>query len=111
MAETFAPLTQGATQTWRLQHTCIGWPVDVKNPPKKLNVDTKATILLTNSDADPSTSLAWATGMLEEIKNRVLVTRKGDGHTSLVLGGETAEIIGKYLISGEAPEDGLFTAS
>lgn len=111
MAETFAPLTQGASQTWGLQHTCLGWPVEVKNPPKKLDVDTEATVLMVNSDADPSTSYAWATGMLGEIRNKVLVTRVGDGHTSLVLGGETAGIIAEYLISGVAPEEGLVTTS
>jgi pimeloyl-ACP methyl ester carboxylesterase len=111
MAETFAPITQGATQTWRLQHSCLGWPVDVKNPPKKLDVDTEATILMVNSDADPSTPYSWATAMLEEIRNKVLVTRKGDGHTSLILGGEAAECIAEYLITGVAPRDGLLTIS
>lgn len=111
MAQAYSPLTRGASQMWNLQHSCIGWPVPVKNPPKKLDIKTETTVLLTNADADPSTGYPWALGMLEEIDNVVLVTRKGDGHTSLPLGVETTQIIGEYLITGQAPEQGLITSS
>lgn len=92
---------------WTLQHACLDWPVSTVNPPRKLDVKTDATILLTQSTADPSTGLPWALGMLEEIENKVLVLRKGDGHTSLALGGKTAEVIVDYLITGTAPEPSL----
>lgn len=112
MLEQSYPLTQGASQSWTIQHACLGWPIPVQNPPKKVNVDTgDVTILMVESDADPSTAFPWAVGMLEEIKNKSFVMRKGDGHTSLALGGETAEIIMNYLVTGEAPEDGLITTS
>jgi len=107
MAKEYAPLTQGASQMWQLQHACLGWPAKIQNPPKKLDVNTNTTILLTQSTSDPSTGLPWALGILEEIKNKVLVLRKGDGHTSLPLGGKTAETIVKYLITGKAPSPGL----
>lgn len=83
----------------------------MKNPPAKLDVDTEATVLLVQSTADPSTGLPWALGMLEEVRNKVLVLREGDGHTSLGLGGETAEVIVEYLVSGEAPGEGLVLSS
>ena len=107
MAKEYAPLTQGASQMWQLQHACLGWPAKIQNPPKKLDVNTNTTILVTQSTSDPSTGLPWALGILEEIKNKVLVLRKGDGHTSLPLGGKTAETIVKYLITGKAPSPGL----
>lgn len=111
MAENMAPLTQGASQTWTLLHACQGWPVPVKNPPKKLDIDTKTTILVTNSDADPSTGYPWALGFLEEVRNKVFVTRKGDGHTSFTLGGETTKLQIEYLLTGKLPENGLVTTS
>ncbi|KAF1365562.1 hypothetical protein EJ07DRAFT_151047 [Lizonia empirigonia] len=107
MAREYAPLTQGASQMWTLQHACLGWPVKTVNPPKKLDIKTHTIILLTQSTADPSTGLPWALGMMEEIDNKVLVLRNGDGHTSLPLGGETAEVIVEYLVTGKAPGPGL----
>ncbi|OAG06449.1 alpha/beta-hydrolase [Paraphaeosphaeria sporulosa] len=106
MFSTFHPLSQGTGQSTSLLHSCVGWPYATRNPPKKLHVDTEATILMVNSDADPSTAYPWAVGMLEEIKNKVFVTRHGDGHTSFFTGGETASTIVRYLL-GEAPVNGL----
>jgi pimeloyl-ACP methyl ester carboxylesterase len=106
IGEFFAPLTKGASQTWTLQASCIGWPAPLANPPKKLNVQTQAPILMVNSIRDPSTSYAWAVGMLEEIENGVLLTRNGDGHTSWSLGGATADIINHFLITAELPVAG-----
>lgn len=111
MATTYSPLTRGASQMWTWQHACIGWPVPVKNPPKKLNVHTDATILMTQSTADPETPLPWAIGMLEELHNSVLVLREGFGHTSFPLLGETAGVIVQYLVTGVAPEAGLVLQS
>ncbi|KAJ4994025.1 TAP domain protein [Stagonosporopsis vannaccii] len=111
MAKGYAPLTEGATQQWTLQHGRLGWPVKTLNSPEKLNVKTKTPILLTQSTADPSTGLPWALGMLEEIKNKVLVLRKGDGHTSLPLGGKTADTIVEYLVTGKPPSSGLLLDS
>jgi hypothetical protein len=94
-----------------LQHACLGWPAKFQNPPKKLHIKTNTTISLTQSISDPSTAFPWALGILVEIKNKVLVIRKGDGHINPPLGGETAEKIVKYLISGKAPSAGLMLDS
>jgi pimeloyl-ACP methyl ester carboxylesterase len=108
MGEIYTPLTRGWSQSYQVQHQCIEWPVAVVNPPKKLDIKSKTTIVLVNSETDPETGYPWAVGMLEEIENAVLVTRKGAGHTSFPLGGETAEVTGEYLITGKAPKEGLF---
>lgn len=109
--DTYKMPSHGASETTFNQHSCIGWPIASRNPPQKLHVDTKATILMVNSDKDPSTPYPWAVGMLEEIRNKAFVTRVGDGHTSLLTGGETTDVIVKYLISGVAPKDGLILES
>lgn len=111
IANLYAPFTRGASQIWTSQQACIGWPAKVQNPPKKLDVKTEATVLFTQSTSDPSTGLPWALGMLEEVENKVLVLREGDGHTSFPLGGKTAEVIVEYLITGKAPENGLLLDS
>jgi pimeloyl-ACP methyl ester carboxylesterase len=111
MAREYAPLTYGTSQTWYLQHACLGWPFQAVNPPSRLDIKTSTTILMTQSTRDPTTGLPWALGMLEEIENKVLVFRDGDGHTSLPLAGETAATIIKYLVTGKAPEEGLVLGS
>lgn len=111
MFNALKPLNQGACQSTALLHNCVGWPIAPRNPPQKLDVRSKTTILTVNSDADPSTAYPWAVGMLEEIRNKAFVTRIGDGHTSLLTGGETAGVIAEYLLSGVAPEDGLVLES
>ncbi|RAQ99416.1 tap domain-containing protein [Stemphylium lycopersici] len=111
MATAYTPLVRGAGHRWRAQHACMGWPVAVKNPPRKLDIRSDTTVVMTSSTGDASTGLPWAVGMLEEIENAVLVVRNGDGHGSLPLGGETSDIIGKYLITGEAPAKKFLTTS
>jgi pimeloyl-ACP methyl ester carboxylesterase len=103
IGERFAPLTKGASQSYELQASCLGWPVKATNPPAKLNVRTKAPILLVNSIGDPSTSYSWAVGMLEEIQNSVLLTRNGDGHTSWDRNGATTKAMVDFLISAKLP--------
>jgi hypothetical protein len=93
------------------QHACMGWPVAVNNPPRKLNVKSDTTVLMASSTGDSSTGLPWAIGMLEEIENAVLIVRNGDGHGSVPLGGETSDLIGRYLITGEAPTERFLTTS
>lgn len=105
MATAYTPLVRGAGHRWRAQHTCIGWPAAVKNPPKKLNVKSNTTVLMASSTGDSSTGLPWAIGMLEEIENAVLIVRDGDGHGNVPLGGETSDLVGRYLITGEAPAE------
>jgi pimeloyl-ACP methyl ester carboxylesterase len=111
MGAAYTPLVNGSSQSWQYQHQCMGWPFALKNPPMVLDVKMNATALLVHSDRDPSTGYPWALGMRKEIKNSVLVTRLGDGHTSFTLGGQAAGVILKYLITGKAPEDGMTVTS
>jgi pimeloyl-ACP methyl ester carboxylesterase len=106
IGEVFAPLNKGASQSWTLQASCVGWPVPPRNPPAKLKVQVQDPILMVNSVRDPSTSYTWAVGMLEEVENNVLLTRNGDGHTSWGLGGATADAINHFLITTEIPAPG-----
>ncbi|KAH9875399.1 hypothetical protein J1614_004891 [Plenodomus biglobosus] len=111
MVDELAPFTRGATIMWQAQHACMGWPVEVKNPPKKLHVETEATILVSSPTLDPNTGMPFALGLMEELENAVQLFRKGDGHTSFPLGGETTAIMTEYLVTGKAPEAGIIVNS
>ncbi|CAN9451932.1 unnamed protein product [Alternaria alternata] len=111
MATAYTPLVRGAGHRWRAQHACMGWPAAVKNPPRKLNVKSDTTVLMASSTEDSSTGLPWAIGMLEEIENAVLIVRDGDGHGNVPLGGETSDLVGRYLITGEAPAERFLMTS
>ncbi len=76
-----APHLQGASQTW-LANYCIDWPVKPVNPPRTLNVRGVPTLLI-HATHDPSDSYTWAHGLATQIDGSALLTRTGDGHTSV----------------------------
>jgi hypothetical protein len=109
MATAYTPLVRGAGHRWRAQHACIGWPAAVKNLPRKLNVKSNTTVLMTCSTGGSSTGLPLAIGMLEEIENAVV--RNGDGHGNVPLGGETSDLVGRCLVTGETPAERFLTTN
>jgi pimeloyl-ACP methyl ester carboxylesterase len=76
-----APHLQGASETW-LAVLCIGWPVRPANPPKTLNVQGVPTLII-QAAHDPSIPYSWAHGLAVQIEGSALLTRTGDGHTSI----------------------------
>ena len=113
LASYTAPLTLGASQTYWIMISCIGYPLPVSNPPATLRVKNSKsnTILMTNSRYDPETSLVWAEGLREQIAYADLVVRAGDGHTSYNLGGETTALIESYLVNMTLPGENVITQS
>jgi pimeloyl-ACP methyl ester carboxylesterase len=76
-----APHLRGASQTWQTNF-CIGWPVKPTNPPKTLNVRGVPTLMI-HAVHDPNDSYTWAHGLAAQIDGSALLTRTGDGHTSV----------------------------
>jgi pimeloyl-ACP methyl ester carboxylesterase len=76
-----APHLQGASETWQANF-CIDWPVKPVNPPKTLNVRGVPALLI-HAAHDPSDSYTWAHGLATQIDGSALLTRTGDGHTSV----------------------------
>ena len=79
-----------------------------------MNVDNAAPVLITQSVWDPNAAYVWAEQARNQIRNNTLVLREGDGHTSAFLdggNGETAEVIGEYLVTGKAPAQNLVVSS
>lgn len=114
VTEATSPRTLGASQSYRYETQCIGWPVPVQNPQHRLNqtaMKLAPPILMVNANHDPESSYVWAQGLLAQISSGVLVTRDGDGHTSYALHGEATALIDAYLVNGTLPAQGLVVHS
>jgi TAP-like protein len=98
-----APRVRGASQTWAVQATCLGWPAPVVDPPRPLAAHGAPPILIVNATHDPATAYPWAHGLLDQIEGGVLLTRDGDGHTSYLSPGRTRDAIDAYLLTGAPP--------
>jgi pimeloyl-ACP methyl ester carboxylesterase len=100
-----APHTQGATQSWRAQTRCVGWPVPVTNPPRPLEVEGAPPILIVTATYDPSTSMQWALEMSHQLPSAVLLIRDGYGHVTFSNPGDSQvrDLTVEYLITGNTP--------
>ena len=76
-----APHLQGASETWQAV-LCIDWPVRPVNPPKTLDVRGVPALII-HAAHDPSVHYSWAHGLAAQIDGAALLTRAGDGHTSI----------------------------
>jgi pimeloyl-ACP methyl ester carboxylesterase len=105
LGETVAPHGGGASQAWTFLVGCVGRTAPVVNPPHPTRVTGTPRLLLVNSTHDPSTPYVWAQQLASEVRRSVLLTRKGDGHTSYLVHGpsRTRDAIDGYLVTGRTP--------
>lgn len=92
-------------------NNCIGWPFPQVNPLHRANIVGTSNILLVSSQYDPSCSYIWANGLKEQISNSTLLTRRGDGHTSYAVFGETWAVINNYIVNQTLPADNTWIDS
>jgi fermentation-respiration switch protein FrsA (DUF1100 family) len=97
-----APHLQGASETWQAL-LCIDWPIKPTNPPTTLRV-RNAPALIVQAAHDPSIPYAWAHGLAAQIEGSALLTRTGDGHTSLYTSECARTAMDAFLIAGRAAE-------
>jgi pimeloyl-ACP methyl ester carboxylesterase len=91
-----APHLQGASETWQANF-CIDWPVEPVNPPKTLNVRGVPTLII-QAVHDPSIPYSWAHGLAAQIDGSALLTRTGDGHTSIYTSDCAKSAMDAFLI-------------
>jgi pimeloyl-ACP methyl ester carboxylesterase len=91
-----APHLQGASQFWQANF-CIDWPVKPVNPPKTLNVRGVPTLMI-HAAHDPNDSYTWAHGLAAQIDGSALLTRTGDGHTSVFTSDCAKSAMDAFLI-------------
>jgi pimeloyl-ACP methyl ester carboxylesterase len=97
-----APHLQGASETWQAL-LCIDWPIKPTNPPTTLRV-RGVPALVVQAAHDPSIPYAWAHGLAAQIEGSALLTRTGDGHTSLYTSECARTAMDAFLIAGRAAE-------
>jgi pimeloyl-ACP methyl ester carboxylesterase len=101
------PLTGGLSQSYEIAAQCVGWPLVAHNPPHRLHVSSQIPpILMVNATHDPSTAYVWAEGLHRQLPHSVLLTRRGDGHTSYLNPGATQTAINAFLVNGTLPKPG-----
>jgi pimeloyl-ACP methyl ester carboxylesterase len=95
-----APHLQGASETWQANF-CIDWPVKPVNPPKALRVRGVPTLLI-HAAHDPSDSYTWAHGLAAQIDGSALLTRTGDGHTSIYTSDCAKSAMDAFLVESRS---------
>jgi len=71
-----------------------------------LHIKGAPRALIVNANHDPSTSYTWALSLQAEMPGSVLLTRKGDGHTSYLSSACAQHAIDSYLINLTLPRPG-----
>jgi hypothetical protein len=67
----------------------------------------RAPIIVIGSTRDPLTPYEWAGPLAEWLETGVLLTRDGDGHTSVGQGNACVDdVVTAYFVAGEVPPDG-----
>ncbi len=106
------PLTGGLSQSYEIAAQCVGWPLIARNPPHRLHVSSQIPpILMVNATHDPSTAYVWAKVLHRQLPHSVLLTRRGDGHTSYLNHGATRTAINAFLVNGTLPKPGTVLGS
>lgn len=103
---TVAPDTAGFSTSYEVLGQCQGWNGLYSNPIHDTPSHPDAPVLLVNAVHDPSTSYGWAQSVSADIAGSILLTRDGNGHTSLYQPGPTRDAITRYLVSSVLPAPG-----
>jgi len=88
---------------------CAFWPVGPSSSPAPLTAPPGTPILVIGGTGDPATPYAWSQRMATSLGNAILVTRRGEGHTTMVDPANRClvDVIAGYLVDLEVPGDGL----
>ncbi|MFF5176248.1 alpha/beta hydrolase [Micromonospora sp. NPDC000089] len=87
---------------------CAVWPVDNKDRfTRELTGVGVPPILVVGGRVDPVTPYPWAQAMAKRLKDAVLLTREGVGHTAYRSSGPCIDTaVDAVLIDGKLPADG-----
>jgi pimeloyl-ACP methyl ester carboxylesterase len=100
MGRQLAPHLQGGSQNWQLM-LCAGWPFHASNPPRPLDV-RGVPAMIVHATHDPSVAYKWAFALAAQIRDSVMLTRIGDGHTSYYTSDCARAAMDAYLVEPTA---------
>ncbi|QTG75387.1 alpha/beta hydrolase [Trueperella pecoris] len=90
------------------QYACQLMPGGEKGPLGPYVAAGSAPIVVVGTTGDPATPYEWGESFAKTLENSRFVTWKGEGHTAYGRAGDCInKALDKYLLTGEAPEDGL----
>jgi len=85
---------------------CAYWPIKPKLEPGPLTANGAPPIFLIGGTGDPATPYQWAQAVNKQIPNSVLLTRRGNGHTSYDASSCAHGLIDAYMINLTLPAQG-----
>jgi pimeloyl-ACP methyl ester carboxylesterase len=85
---------------------CAYWPVPATGEVGPLTADGAPPILVVGGTNDPATPYAWAVSVSRQLAGSVLLTRRGNGHTSYDQSACAHQAIDDYLVNFVLPAPG-----
>ncbi|WP_031072378.1 alpha/beta hydrolase [Streptomyces sp. NRRL WC-3742] len=86
---------------------CAYWPVRATGAAHTIRAAGAAPIVVIGTTRDPATPYAWARSLAGQLESGRLLTYDGDGHTAYGRrSGCVDGAVNRYLLTGEAPEQG-----
>ena len=83
---------------------CTYWQAPATGKPGPIHAAGSSKIVVVGTRYDPATPYAWAKALTKQLKNGVLLTFDGDGHTAYFQGSDCVDrYIDQYFLIGRAP--------
>lgn len=100
-----SPVFGPAAMWW--PYACSNWPESSAEPQPDFSAVGAPPIVVVGTTRDPATPYQQAVNLARELDSGVLLSRDGDGHTSLGAGNTCIDTaISTYLVEGTPPDDG-----
>ncbi|MFD4658525.1 alpha/beta hydrolase [Kitasatospora sp. NPDC058444] len=96
----------GRDMAW-MALTCTYWPVRATGAAHTIRAAGAAPIVVIGTTRDPATPYAWARSLAGQLESGRLLTFDGDGHTAYGRHSTCVDgAVNRFLLTGEAPEQG-----
>ncbi|MET9397536.1 alpha/beta hydrolase [Kitasatospora sp. NPDC002965] len=96
----------GRDMAW-MALTCTYWPARPTGAPHTVRASGATPIVVVGTTRDPATPYAWAQALAGQLESGRLLTYDGDGHTAYGRHDTCLDgAVNRYLLGGEAPENG-----
>ncbi|MER7673916.1 alpha/beta hydrolase [Kitasatospora sp. NPDC096128] len=96
----------GRDMAW-MALTCAYWPVRATGAAHTIRAAGAAPIVVIGTTRDPATPYDWARSLAGQLESGRLLTYDGDGHTAYGRRSTCVDgAVNRFLLTGEAPEQG-----
>ncbi|MDQ6748535.1 MAG: alpha/beta hydrolase [Candidatus Dormibacteraeota bacterium] len=100
----------GASTTYE-SLPCLYWPVRATGRAHPIKAPGTPPILVVGATHDPATPYAWARNLAGQLQSGILLTRDGDGHTSIDKSRCIDDAVAAYLVELRTPPPGTTCGS